>query len=308
MLLYVTGINGFLGSHVADALKQRGHIVHGHSSRELDLMVPGALDAILSQRNYRAVIHCAADVGGIEYNQEHPATLFYRNMVMSLNVFEAVANGIGNPRIINIGTACSYPADAPAPFHPRSLFAGYPEKTNAAYGIAKRAIIAAADGYFTECFCRIATIIPTNMYGPRDNFDPRRSHVIPAIFKKMIKAKREGNTPVRLWGTGKATRDFMYIEDAAAAIAHAAENGTSATVSNLATGTSYSIEALARMIADIVGYTGDIVFVEGTPDGQRERSIDISDSPLSLMYAVTPLQDGLQNTYAWLQDNEWALE
>lgn len=295
----VTGGAGFLGRHVCAALNARG--VRGvvvPRSRDYDLRRPSTVADLFAGTGPDVVIHLAAHCGGIGLNRRCPGTLFYDNLTMGANVIhEARLAGVG--KVVVVGTCCSYPESPPVPFREDSLWDGYPESTNAPYGIAKRVLLTMLEAYRAEFGLYSAYLIPANLYGPGDNFDPETSHVIPALVRKFTEAVRAGEKHVTLWGTGAATRDFLYVEDAAAGIVAAAERYDSPEPVNLGTEQEVSIRNLASLVARLCGYGGEITW-DGKLDGQPRRVLDTSRAVAAFGWcASTPLEVGLRETVEW---------
>ena len=298
----VTGGAGFLGSHLVEELHRRGlpkENITIPRSKETDLRVwENCLDVCDGQD---MVIHLAASVGGIGYNQENPATLFYDNTVMGVQLMEA-ARSQGVKKFVQVGTICSYPKFTPVPFKEENLWDGYPEETNAPYGLAKKMLLVQAQAYRQQYGFNAIYLLPVNLYGPRDNFNPTSSHVIPALIRKFVEARERGDRAVTLWGTGKATREFLYVEDAARGIVMAAEEYNGAEPVNLGAGFEISISNLAAMIKEIVGFEGELVYDATKPDGQPRRSLDTSRAEGKFGFsAEMPFQEGLKRTVEWFK-------
>jgi GDP-L-fucose synthase len=296
MRVFLTGAEGFLGKHVYAALEDAGHSPFFFSKKLCNVLNAPKLYELLSQSKPDAVIHLAAVCGGIQANQAAPARFWHDNLAMGLNVL-SVCNGLNIKKLIMMGTTCSYPRDCKVPFVESDLFTGYPEDTNAPYGIAKRALVVGAQAYRKQYGLDVVTLIPTNLYGEYDHFEPERSHVIPALIKKIVEA--EG--ALTLWGTGKPTRDFVYAKDCAQAIALALDgkSPTSGPV-NLGSGQEVSIKQVAEMIAEILKWKGRIVFDKSKPDGQPRRCLDTTQARTYWGWeATTPLKEGLRKTIEW---------
>ena len=294
----VTGGNGFLGSHVVDKLKERGSIVF--APRKIDFDIRTKTDAynILSLEP-DIVLHLAATCGGIGANAARPADYGFDNLVMGLNVIDACAYQ-GVQKLVLIGTTCSYPADTPLPLKEEDIWDGYPEATNAPYGIAKRALLTMAQAYRAQYGLNSIYLIPANLYGPRDNFDLETSHVIPAIIRKCVQAVTEGQETVSLWGDGTPTREFLYVEDCAEAILLAAERYDGAEPVNVGTGFHNSIAYIAQEIALLTGFTGRFVWDTDRPNGQACRVLDTTRARQEFGFrAKTPLETGLRCTIEW---------
>jgi GDP-L-fucose synthase len=299
-VILVTGGNGFLGSHVVEELRARGasHIV-APRSREYDLNDAGATRAMFDALRPTLVIHLAARVGGIGANRRHPGTFFRDNMAMGLHVLEE-ARRAGTAKVVVAGTICAYPKFAPVPFREEDLWNGYPEETNAPYGIAKKALLVMAQAYRQEFGSNFVMVFPVNLYGPRDNFDLEDSHVIPAMIRKLETARQSGAGEVVLWGDGSPTREFLYVEDAARGLVLAAERYDGADPVNLGAGFEISIRDLAEKIAGLVGYQGSLVWDASRPNGQPRRRLDVSRARAAFGFsAETSFDDGLARTIAW---------
>jgi len=271
----VTGGAGFLGSRIVAQLEERGAKPIVIRSSDYDLREPERVRAALADHDPQYVIHAAAVVGGIGANREHPGRFFYENAVMGIHlIHEAWQAGI--EKLVVVGTVCSYPKFTPVPFKEEDIWNGYPEETNAPYGLAKKMLLVQSQAYRAEYGFNSVVVIPTNLYGPGDNFDPSSSHVIPAIIRKCLEAKDRGDAEVVLWGTGSASREFLYVDDAAEAIALALERYESEEPLNLGSDNEISIKELATLIAEVTGFEGKLVWDDSQPDGQPRRAIDAS--------------------------------
>lgn len=299
--ILVTGGAGFLGSFLIDEL------VKEHGVRREDITVPRskALDlrvwenCLSAVKGQDIVIHLAATVGGIGFNQENPGSLFYDNAIMGVQLMEA-ARREKVSKFVQLGTICAYPKFTPVPFREDELWNGYPEETNAPYGLAKKMLLVQAQSYRQQFGFNAIYLLPVNLYGPRDNFDPRSSHVIPALIKKFVEAKERNAKSVELWGTGTATREFLYVEDAAKGIALAAEKYEKAEPVNLGAGIEISIRDLADRIKESVGYGGTIIWDSSKPDGQPRRCLDVSRASDEFgFHARTDFMTGLRQTVDW---------
>lgn len=304
MKALVTGGNGFLGSHIVAELNRRGYDSIAPRSTEFDLREFYAATSLVRQFAPDAIIHAAGRVGGIGANQAHPAQFFFDNLMMGVNIIHA-AKLYGVRKTVMIGTTCSYPKFAPIPFGESDLWDGYPEETNAPYGIAKRALLTMAQAYRAEYGMNIVYLIPANLYGCGDHFDDTTSHVIPALIKKFFHAKDYGETSVTLWGDGTPTREFLYAPDATRGIALALEKYDSPEPLNLGGTPEISISELAKLIASLVGYQGEIIWDTTKPNGQPRRQLDAARAESLLRWrAETKLADGLRQTIEWYRNNE----
>ena len=300
----VTGGAGFLGRVVVRLLSERGAEVSAPRSREYDLTVPGAADQLLVDTRPTHLVHLAARVGGIGYNQAEPAPLYLSNLLMGTHVIEAARTSATVEKTVLLGTVCSYPKFTPVPFREASLWDGYPEETNAPYGIAKKAHLVHAQVNHQQYGQRFAYLIPTNLYGPGDKFHPSVSHVIPARIKRCVEAKERGEQKMDVWGTGTASREYLYVDDAAAAIVLAAETLESVEPVNLGTNREITIRETVELIARMVGYEGDLVWDPTKPDGQPRRRVDPGRAEeLFGWRAQMPFEDGLRNTIDWYLAN-----
>lgn len=302
MNILITGGEGFLGKHLQSILKAGDYCsVQTFRSCECDLRDGERTRRYFEESQPETVFHLAATVGGIGANQRSPATFWRDNLLMGINVFEACRSVKVN-RLILVGTTCSYPKFPKTfPFSESDLFDGYPEETNAPYGIAKRCLIAGAEAYRNEFGLSTITAIPTNMYGPGDNFDLESSHVIPALIRKMHAAKEGGLDSIELWGTGKASRDFIYVSDVARALVLMMETREDPAPINLGTGKEIRIETIAKTIAQVVGFTGEIKWDTKRPDGQPRRALDNSRALQMGWKPLVPLEQGLKNTYQYFR-------
>jgi len=303
--ILVTGGAGFLGSFLVEKLiKERG-VSPGNirvpRSKEVDLKIWE--NCVKAVKDMDIVIHLAAKVGGIGFNKKYPATLFYDNAIMGIQLMEVARLG-GVQKFVAIGTVCAYPKYTPVPFREEDLWNGYPEETNAPYGIAKKILLVQAQAYRQQYGFNAIYLLPVNLYGPRDNFDPESSHVIPALIKKMVDAKLEEKSEVVVWGTGKASREFLYVEDAAEAILLATEKYNKADPVNIGAGKEITIRELVNLIAELTGYKGNIVWDTSKPDGQPRRCLDTSKARDEFGFkAKTSLKEGLKRTIKWYIEN-----
>ena len=304
----VTGGLGFLGSHLIDRLKARGcQNVFIADRDKYDLTKEAEIIRMYEEIKPDIVIHLAAVVGGIGANREHPGSFYYLNMVMGAMLIEQ-ARLHNIEKFVALGTICAYPKFTPVPFKETDLWLGYPEETNAPYGLAKKMMMVQLQAYRQEYDFHGIYLLPVNLYGPRDNFDDRSSHVIPALIKKCVDAKEAGRDSIEVWGTGKATREFFYVEDAAEAIALAAERYDGTEPVNLGAGFEISIKDLVELIAKLTGFEGKIVWDSSKPDGQPRRCLDTSRAKEYFGFeAHTNFEEGLKKTIDWYKENREAL-
>jgi len=296
----VTGGGGFLGKRVVARLSARGYCdIFVVRRRDYDLVLAEDCERLYRDAKPQVLIHLAGVVGGIGANRENPGRFFYENTMMGVQLIEG-ARVHGVEKFVQVGTVCSYPKFTPVPFKENDLWNGYPEETNAPYGIAKKALLVQLQAYRDQYGLNGIYLIPVNLYGPGDNFDPGSSHVIPALIKKCADAARNGEGKVEVWGTGEPTREFLYVEDAAEAIVLAAENYNGRDPINLGSGKEISIKALVHLIARETGFSGDIVWNSAKPDGQPRRVLDVSRAEELLgFHAQTDFVDGLRLTVEW---------
>ena len=298
--ILLTGGDGFLGKFVQRELLENG-------VREEDIRIPHHVENDLrvwencaeATTGVDLVIHLAASVGGIGFNQRNPGILFYDNMIMGAHLMEAARRN-GVEKFIQIGTVCAYPKFTPVPFKEDNLWEGYPEETNAPYGIAKKTLLVQAQAYREQYGLNSIYLLPVNLYGPRDNFHPEYSHVIPALIRKMVEAKRDKALEVVVWGTGKASREFLYVEDAAEGILLATELYNKPDPVNLGTGREITIRELVKLIAELTDYKEEIIWDTSKPDGQPKRSLDTTRGMEEFGFeAKVSLEEGLRNTIDW---------
>jgi GDP-L-fucose synthase len=298
--IVVTGGNGFLGRVVVDKLKSRGYnnIVIPRS-REYDLRKEADIRRLFDMAKPTIVIHLAAVVGGIGANRDNPGRFFYDNAIMGIQLIE-LSRQYGVGKFVGIGTICAYPKFAPIPFNEDDLWNGYPEETNAPYGLAKKMMLVQGQAYRQQYGFNSIYLLPVNLYGPGDNFDPSSSHVIPALIKKCIEAKRKGEKEIVVWGDGSATREFLFVDDAAEGIVLATEKYNDPDPVNLGTGSEISIKNLVNLIVQIVGFEGDIVWDRTKPNGQPRRMLDTRRGKDRFGFeASTPFNVGLERTIGW---------
>ncbi len=300
--ILVTGGGGFVGTRLLAAAHQRG-------MREADISVPrkGKLDlrvwedCVSAVSGMEVVIHLAALVGGIGFNRRNPGRIFYDNILMGVQLMEA-ARLAGVKKYVQVGTVCAYPKVVPVPFREESLWDGYPEETNAPYGIAKKALLVQAQAYRSQYGFNAIYLLPTNLYGPGDNFDPEDSHVIPALIRKCVDAARENAPEIALWGSGNASREFLYVDDCAEGILLAAEKYDESEPVNLGSGREMRINELAGIIAEECGYSGTIRWDPSKPDGQPRRCLNTERAREFGFTAKTDFREGLRTTIQWYRD------
>lgn len=300
----VTGGSGFLGSHLVDDLKERSDNVSIFVPRsdEYDLREKEEIKRAFEDSGADTVIHLAATVGGIGANEDNPGRYFYDNAVMGIELIEQARQYDINKLTI-LGTICSYPKHTPVPFSEEDLFSGYPEETNAPYGIAKKALLTQSRAYREQWGLNSIYLLPVNLYGPRDDFDLETSHVIPAIIRKCIEAREAGDESITAWGTGDPTREFLYVKDAAEGILDATERYNSPDPVNLGSGKEISIQELVETIADETRFEGKIKWDTSKPDGQPRRKLDTSRAKERFSWeASTTLHEGLRKTVEWYEN------
>jgi len=291
----VTGGGGFLGSHLVERLERDGHDVFAARRRDYDLTSMEAASRLFDDAHPELVFHLAAEVGGIGANRANPGRYWYANLVMGAHVLEqSRIHGVG--KLVVAGTVCAYPKNTPVPFREDDLWDGYPEETNAPYGVAKKALLVGSQAYRAQYGLNAIYLLPANLYGPRDNFDLESSHVIAALIRKMIESPDE----VVLWGDGTPTREFLFVADCVEGFALAAERYDGVDPVNLGNGVETSIRELAETIADVTGFEGEIVWDASMPNGQPRRQLDASRAEeLFGFRARTPLREGIERTVAW---------
>jgi len=300
----VTGGAGFLGSFVLEQLRASGcNDIFIPIIEEYDLRREADIIRMYRQFPADMVIHLAAAVGGIGANQANPGSFFYDNLIMGIQLIEQ-ARLHNIPKFVAIGTVCAYPKYAPVPFKEEDIWNGYPEETNAPYGLAKKMLLVQSQAYRQQYGYNSIFLLPLNLYGPRDNFRPDSSHVIPAIIKKCVEAKRAGEGSITLWGTGSASRGFLYVEDAARGVLLAAERYNKSDPVNLGTPQEIKVKDLVEIIARLTGYKGAIVWDKTKPDGQPRRCLDITKAKKEFGFlAQTDFESGLKKTIDWYINN-----
>lgn len=301
--ILLTGGAGFLGSYVVEQLESRGvsrDQIRIPRSRETDLRIwENCVDVV---SDIDIVIHLAAKVGGIGFNQNNPATLFYDNAIMGIQLIEA-ARQADVSKFVTVGTVCAYPKFTPVPFSEDELWNGYPEETNAPYGLAKKMLLVQSQAYRQQYGFNAIYLLPVNLYGPGDNFDPASSHVIPALIKKFVDATRDGTDEVEVWGTGAASREFIYADDAARGIVLAAEQYNKPEPVNIGSGMEISIRDLVDLIVEATGYSGQVRWDATKPDGQPRRCLDTSRAEREFGFsAEMGFADGIRRTIEWYRE------
>jgi GDP-L-fucose synthase len=301
----LTGGSGFLGTFVKQKLIEKGfkeNNIYSPNHKEIDFVKME--DCQKAVRGVDLVIHLAAVVGGIGFNRENPGKLFFDNLMMGAQLMEA-ARLESVKKFVAIGTVCAYPKLTPIPFKEEDLWVGYPEETNAPYGLAKKMLLVQSQAYRKQYGLKSIYLLPVNLYGPGDNFDPNSSHVIPALIKKAIEAKERGDKTMEVWGTGTASREFLYVEDAAEGIVLAALNFDDDFPVNLGSGMEITIKDLVTTINELVGFKGKLVWDKTKPDGQPRRCLDVSKAKAFGFVAKTDFKTGLRNTVTWYLQNKY---
>lgn len=300
----ITGGNGFLGSHLVDKLKSTKAHVIAPSHEEYDLVQLDDIRRMYDDYPVDIVIHLAAKVGGIGANREHPGSFFYDNLMMGTQLMhEAYLRNID--KFVALGTVCAYPKNTPVPFKESELWNGYPEETNAPYGLAKKMMLVQSQGYREEYGFNSIFLLPVNLYGPHDNFDPNSSHVIPALIKKCVDAIENNDKEIIVWGDGSATREFLYVDDAAEAILLATEKYNSSEPVNVGSSFEISIKDLVELIAKHTGFEGSIVWDKSKPNGQPRRKLDVSRAKKEFGFSShTTFDEGIKKTISWYKDTQ----
>jgi GDP-L-fucose synthase len=300
----VTGGGGFLGSHLVAMLREDGVDPFIARRRDYDLTIAADVARLYADSRPELVIHLAAEVGGIGANRANPGRYWYANLMMGAHVIEQSRVHAVDKTVL-LGTICAYPKFAPVPFHEDDLWNGYPEETNAPYGVAKKALLVGAQSYRDQYGMNTIYLLPVNLFGPRDNFDLETSHVIPALIRKMIDAQESGADQIVLWGDGSPTREFLYVDDCAEGIMLAARSYDDPDPVNLGTGEEITIRALAELIAELTGFTGEIVWDTTKPNGQPRRKLDVTRAQERFGFtARVGLREGLSRTIAWYREEQ----
>jgi len=295
----VTGGAGFLGTHVVEKFKDMGNEVFVPKLEDYDLRRRHNIEMMLYKMQPEIVVHLAAKVGGIGANQANPGSFFYDNAVMGIELID-MAHSFGVEKFVQVGTVCAYPSHPPIPFKEEDLWNGYPEPTNAPYGIAKRMLLEMLQAYRKQYGFNGVYLLPVNLYGPGDNFDLQTSHVVPALIRKALEAKAKGASSMSVWGTGNAYREFLYVKDAAEAIYLATERYNSPEPVNIGTGNEISMRKLVEHINKVVGFEGSIDWDTSRPDGSARRCLDVSKAVSAFGFrARTSLEEGISKTVAW---------
>jgi GDP-L-fucose synthase len=304
----VTGGAGFLGSFVVERMKREGASVFVPRSADYDLIDRAACRRLLVDARPELVVHLAAEVGGIGANQDNPGRFLFSNSMMGLNLFEECRLA-GVSKLVAAGSICAYPKFAPIPFKEDDLWNGYPEETNAPYGLAKKMMLVQSQGYRDQYGFNSVVVFPVNLYGPRDNFDLHTSHVIPAMIRKCVAARDRGDAEVVLWGDGTPTREFLYVEDAAEGLVLAAERYDSIDAVNLGSGVEISIRDLATLIARATGFSGRFVWDHTKPNGQPRRQLDVTRARERFGFvAKTSFEEGIAKTVAYFEKHRKEIE
>lgn len=302
--IIVTGGAGFLGSFVVEKLRERGYTnIVIPRRREYDLTREADVARLYADHKPDVILHLAAEVGGIGANRDNPGRYFFANMAMGLHLIEK-AREVGLKKFVQVGTICAYPKFTPVPFREEEIWNGYPEETNAPYGLAKKMLLVQGQAYRQQYGFESIYLLPTNLYGPADNFDSASSHVIPALIRKLVEAKERNDQQVTAWGTGSATREFLYVDDCAEAIVLATEKYNEPDPVNIGSGFEISIRDLTYLIAEMVGFEGGVVWDTSKPDGQPRRALDTSRAASAFGFkAQTDFRDGLAKTIEWFIAN-----
>ncbi len=305
----VTGGAGFLGSFVLDELRRRGaKEIFVPRSKDYDLVDMAAVRALYRDAKPTLVLHLAARVGGIGANRDNPGKFFYDNLMMGVQLIE-VGRQVGLKKLVALGTICAYPKFCPVPFKEEDLWNGYPEETNAPYGIAKKALLVQSEAYRQQYGLNSVVLFPVNLYGPKDNFDLHTSHVIPALIRKCVEARERGEKQIVVWGTGAASREFLHARDAAEAVVAACEKYDKSEAVNVGAGFEIKIRDLVPLVARLCRFEGEIVWDPTKPDGQPRRMLDTSKALREFGWkARIPFEDGLRETIEWFEKNRGTIQ
>jgi GDP-L-fucose synthase len=299
----ITGGGGFLGSHLVDRVRRDGIEPFVARRKDYELTEAGDVARLFADAQPELVIHLAAEVGGIGANRANPGRYWYSNLMMGAHVLEQ-SRSAGVRKLVLLGTICAYPKLAPLPFREDDLWDGYPEATNAPYGIAKKTLLVGGQSYRQQYGLDAVYLLPVNLYGPRDNFDLETSHVIPALIRKMVEAQERDEAEIVLWGDGSPTREFLYVDDCAEGIWLAAQRYDDAEPVNLGTGEEISIRELAELVAELTGFDGEIIWDTTKPNGQPRRKLDVSRAEERFGFrSHTTLREGLQPTIEWFRSH-----
>ena len=302
--ILITGGTGFLGGFVIRRLQHLGYQnIKPLGSKDFDLTKPAEVERLYRELHPSVLIHLAAEVGGIGANRSNPGRFFYSNMAMGLHLIEG-ARQFGVKKFVQAGTICAYPKFTPVPFQEANLWDGYPEETNAPYGLAKKALMVMCQSYRQQYGLNAVYLLPVNLYGPHDNFDLQAGHVIPALIRKCVEARQRGDDQITAWGTGSASREFLYVEDCAEAFVSAMEKYDSPEPVNIGSGREISIKELLELIARLSRFEGKIIWDSTKPDGQPRRCLDVSRAQNELGFtSSTGLETGLARTIEWFEQN-----